>query len=126
MSKVKKVLESWLNGGNLVTTITINTWAVSLLKYAAGVIDLTHGELEALEERVHKFMTMHNALHPKSDVDRLYLPRKKGGRGLISATDAVTIAIVGLESYVMDSAESLIIAARNVERSKHKNNPQLQ
>ena len=33
-------------------------------------------------------MTMHNALHPKSDTDRLYLTRKEGGRGLISATDA--------------------------------------
>ena len=45
---------------------------------------------------------MHNALHPKSDIDRLYLPRREGGRGLISAADAVTIAIVGLESYVRD------------------------
>ena len=56
-------------------------------------------------------------LHPKSDIDRLYLPRREGGRGLISAADAVTIAIVGLESYVRDSTESLIIAARNVVRS---------
>ena len=31
--------------------------------------------------------------------------------------DAVTIATVGLESYVGDSTESLIIAARNVVRS---------
>ena len=61
------------------------------------------GELEALDRRVRKLMTMHNALHPKSDIDRLYLPRREGGRGLISAADAVTIAIVGLESYVRDS-----------------------
>ena len=62
-------------------------------------------------------MTMHNALHRKSVIDRLNLPRKKGGRVLISAVDAATIAILGLESYVRDSTESLIVAARNVVRS---------
>lgn len=30
----------------------------------------------------------------------------------------MTIATIGLKGYVRDSAESLIIAARNVERSK--------
>ena len=114
LRRVRKVLESRLNGGNLIAAI--NTWAVSLLRYAAGFIDWTQGELEALDRRVRKLMTMHNALHPKSDIDRLYLPRREGGRGLISAADAVTIAIVGLESYVRDSTESLIIAARNVVR----------
>ena len=29
-------------------------------------------------------MTMNGALHPKGDVDRLYVPRMKGGRGLTS------------------------------------------
>ena len=29
-------------------------------------------------------MTMYGGLHPKSDVDRLYVKRKEGGRGLIS------------------------------------------
>ena len=27
---------------------------------------------------------MYGAMHPKSDVDRLYMKRKGGGRGLIS------------------------------------------
>ena len=29
-------------------------------------------------------MNMHREFHPKSDTDRLYLTREKGGRGLIS------------------------------------------
>ena len=29
-------------------------------------------------------MTMDGGLHPKSDVDRVYVSRKMGGRGLIS------------------------------------------
>ena len=32
---------------------------------------------------------MYGALHPKSDVERLYLKRKEGGRGLISLESCV-------------------------------------
>ena len=63
LGRVRKVLESQLNGGNLITAI--NTWVVSLLRYATGFIDWTHGELEALDRRVRKLMTMHNALYPR-------------------------------------------------------------
>ena len=57
--------------------------------------------------------TIYGALHPKSDVDRLYLPRKEGGRGLISIKDCVELAIRGLEVYVHGSEERLIQAARD-------------
>ena len=56
--------------------------------------------------------TIYGTLHPKSDVDRLYVPRKEGGRGLISIEDCVELAIRGLEVYVHGSEERLIQAAR--------------
>ena len=56
--------------------------------------------------------TIYEALHPKSDVDRLYIPRKEGGRGLISIKDCVELAIRGLELYVHGCEERLIHAAR--------------
>ena len=52
--------------------------------------------------------TIYGALHPKSDVDRLYIPRKEGGRGLISIEDCVELAIKGLEVYVHGSEKRLI------------------
>ena len=55
---------------------------------------------------------MYGALHPKWDVDRLYIPRKEGRRGLISIEDCVELAIRGLEVYVHGSEERLIQAAR--------------
>ena len=51
---------------------------------------------------------MYGALHPKSNVERLYIPRKEGGRGLISIEDCVELAIKGLEVYVHESKERLI------------------
>ena len=57
-------------------------------------------------------------MHPKSDVDRLYIPRKEGGRGLISIEDCAELAIRGLEVYVHGSEEKLIQAARDKEKEK--------
>ena len=52
---------------------------------------------------------MYGALHPKSDVDRLFIPRKEGGRDLISIEDCFELAIRGLEVYVHGSEEILIM-----------------
>ena len=51
-------------------------------------------------------------------VDRLYIPRKEGGRGLISIEDCVELAIRGLEVYVHGSEERLIQAARGDKKQQ--------
>ena len=38
-------------------------------------------------------MTMHIALHPRDDVNKLYVPRKEGGRGLTSIEGSVDALI---------------------------------
>ena len=55
---------------------------------------------------------MYGALQPKSDVDRLYIHSKEGGRGLISIEDCAELIIRGLEEYVHRSEERLVQAAR--------------
>ena len=50
--------------------------------------------------------TIYGALHPKSDVERLYIHTKEGGKGL------KPLVIRGLEVYVHESEERLIQAAR--------------
>ena len=58
-------------------------------------------------------MTMHKALHPKDDVDRLYVPRKEGGRGLASIEDSVDTSIQRLEDYIEKQERGLIMVIRN-------------
>ena len=53
-------------------------------------------------------MTMHGAFHPKSDADKLYLTREKGGCGLISCEGCVQSEENNLGWYVRNSMESLI------------------
>ena len=98
-------MKSKLNGGNLVRGV--NTWAVSLLGYSAAFVSLRKNELQAIYRKTSKLFTIYGVLHPKSDVDRLYIPRKEGGRGLISIEDCVELAIRGLEVNVYGSEERL-------------------
>ena len=53
-------------------------------------------------------MTMYGGLHPKSNVDRLYVKRKEGGRGLISVERCIREEENSLRFYVANSEETLI------------------
>ena len=108
--RLRKILKSKLNGGNLVSGI--NIWAVSVIRYSAAFVSWRKIELQAIDRKTRKLFTMYGALHPKSDVDRLYIPRKEGGRCLISTKDCVELAIRVLEVYVHGGEERLIQAVR--------------
>ena len=66
-----------------------------------------------MDQRTRKLMTMHKALHPRDDVDRLYVSRKEGGRGLASIEDSVDASIQRLEDYVEKHEQGLITSVRN-------------
>ena len=56
---------------------------------------------------------MHKALHPRDGVDRLYVSRKEGGRGLVSIENSVDASIHRLEDYIEKHEGGLITATRN-------------
>ena len=60
-----------------------------------------------------KLMTIHKALHPRDEVDRLYVPRKEGGWGIAIIKDSVDASIQGFENYTQKRRERLITATRN-------------
>ena len=53
-----------------------NTWTIAILRYSAGVVEWRSDEVKELDRKTRKMMTMHGALSPKSDGDRVYLPRQ--------------------------------------------------
>ena len=57
----------------------INRWAISLLRYFAAFLDFTGAELEQMDRKTRKLMTMHRALNAKIDVAGIHLTRKKKG-----------------------------------------------
>ena len=56
---------------------------------------------------------MHKALYPRDDVDRLYVSKKEGGRGLASIEDNANAPIRRLEDYIEKHEGRLNTAIRN-------------
>ena len=65
-------------------------------------------------------MTIHGALHPKADVDRLYIPRKDRGRELISIEDCVNDKGLSLAEYIGNSNEDFLRCVKE-ERFHERN-----
>ena len=87
----RKLLETKLSSRNLIKGI--NTWAVPLIRYSGPFLKWTRDELKQMDQRTRKLMTMHKALHPRDDVDRLYVSRKEEGRRLASIEDSIDTKI---------------------------------
>ena len=70
-------------------------------------------EVKQMAQRTRKLMTMHKALHPRDNVNRLYVPRKGGGRGLFSIWDNVDASIQRLADNIQKRGGRLITATRH-------------
>ena len=77
----------------------INTWAVPILRYGAGIINWRKDELKNIDIKTRKILRYNGAHHPQGDVDRLYVSREKGGRGLLSIEEVVTREENALTTY---------------------------
>ena len=111
--RVRNKLKSKLNGGNIISAV--NSRAVSIVRCGAGIINWTKMELEELDRRTKKLMTMYGAHHPKTDVDRPYLQRCERGRGLLGLEDYVQVEVHSLEKYLSTLKEKTL---KEVSRSR--------
>ena len=68
LKRLRKVLKSKLNVGNLVCRV--NLWGVSLLRFSAAFVSCRKSELQAINKKTRKLFPIYGALHPTSDVDR--------------------------------------------------------
>ena len=75
--RLQLLLKSKLNGRNQIQAI--NSFAVPVVRYTAGIINWTLQECAELDRFTRKHMTLFKALHSCADVDRLYVARTKRG-----------------------------------------------
>ena len=66
-----------------------------------------------MNQRTGKLMIMHKALHPRDDVNRLYVSTKEGRRGLASIEESIDALIWWLEDYREKCGKRLISATWN-------------
>ena len=110
LRRTRKLLETEISSRKLIKGI--NTWAVPLVRYLGPFLKWTREGLKQMDQRTRKLMTMHKALHPRDDVDRRYVSRKQGRRGLASIEDTVDASIQRLEDYLEKHERGLITTIR--------------
>ena len=84
---VRSTLKSKLNTGNIPQAF--NIWAVATTWYGAGIILWTKKELQKMDRKTIRLITIYEGLHSRSCIDRLYIPWSGGGSGLVSVQDCV-------------------------------------
>ena len=78
-ARVTKLCSSKLNGGSHISGI--KAWAVDVVRCSAGTMDCGVEERASRDRKTRKILAMKCCLHSRSNVARLYLPRKKGWGG---------------------------------------------
>ena len=82
------------------------------MRYGAGILNWRVNEVDQMDRKTRKILTINKEFHPKSDIDRLYVPRKKGGRGLISCKNCIASEENNLGWYVKNKVEPLLRAVK--------------
>ena len=63
--RVRSILKSRLSGGNIMRVI--NSRAISIIRYGAGIINWTKEELRNIDRKTRKLLTTQNVMHwPKA------------------------------------------------------------
>ena len=96
--RIRMITKSELNAINRMEAI--NTLATPVVTYSFNIVDWKMEEIRKLDRKTRKLLTMERMHHPRADVDRMYLPRNKGGRGLIQLESAYKTATIGLDAYL--------------------------
>ena len=117
-SRVKKILKSQLNSKNKI--MAINSLSTPVMMYSFGILPWLKSEIEKLDRKTRKILTMNGMHHPRADVDRLYIKRKDGGRGLLELQSLHQQNILSLAEYIRSENGRLIQMVRKNDDLKRK------
>jgi len=116
--RIRQIFKTELNSKNKI--IAINTLAVPVVTYSFGIVDWLRTDIKKMDRKTRKNLTIGGIHHPKADVERLYVKRRNGGRGLIELESAYDAAIVGLCNYIRLSKDRLIRCVKDHDINKAK------
>ena len=92
-----KIWKSELSGYNKM--VAHNTFVIPTITATFGILEWSIKEINDIDKKICKILTMAGTLQPNSDANKLYINRKEGGRGL---------------KLVRILFESRIVALRNI------------
>ena len=105
------VMRSKANGRNKIGAL--NTWPILVLRYGAGVLNWRKNVLDEMNRKTRKIIIINKDFHQKSDIDRSYVRRSKGDRGLLSCKSCIMTEENSLGWYIKHQVELLLVAVKN-------------
>ena len=70
-----------------------------------------------MDKITRKLMTMHKALHPKDDIDGVYMSNKEG-RGLTSIENSIDALILQFEYFIKKSKERISTVTKTTQTTQ--------
>ena len=117
--RITLLMKTHLNGKNLF--LALNTCAITVIRYSAAFLDWTKEETKELDRWTRKQLIAGRALHTKSNVIRIYIKCRYGGRGLISVEECCAAELRSIDFYLANSEEELLkVVARLDKLGKDK------
>ena len=78
-------------------------------EYVTGIVVRNQKELQMMDRKTRKPLMIPGGFNPKSDVDRLYVPRNKGGQGLMGIEETVWYEEQSLFKYIDRKTEDIMV-----------------
>ena len=91
LRRLRLVLGTELRTKNKIQAI--GSLAVPALRYSFGIVNWHQKDVQNLDRKTRKLLTIHGQHHPKADVDGLYVSRKLEWRGLTQLEAAYAVEI---------------------------------
>lgn len=116
--RVRFILKSELNASTRAEATYI--MAVPVVTYSFNFTNWKLSQIKKLDTKTRKLLTMGKMPHPRSNVERLYLPRAGSRRGLIHVELFYKTTTIGLAVYLSSTNVSLIRLVQQHESTRKK------
>ena len=103
MGRLRRIWRSQLCGKTKVNLT--NIWAVSLYRYYFGCLNWSRKEVHNLDLKSRKVLRQCKSHHYNASLERIYLPRKRGGRGLMSLENVWERTVASTVAYVANARD---------------------
>ena len=90
------------------------------LLYSFGIVSRLRKEIEKVDQRIIKLLTVGGIHHPKAYLNRLYIKRQNGGCGIVELVSAHNAAIFGLSKYIKEGKDRLTRLVQEYDGGKAK------
>ena len=114
--RIRLILKTELNSKNRIEAI--NTLAVPVVQYSYNILNWNVSDLQRLDRKTRKLLTSSRMHHPKADVDRLYLPKSKGGRGMIQLEMSFKTTTIAMTTYLNSTTDWMLQLVLHHEGTK--------